>query len=100
MIIKRTKSYSDDPRKKIDDGIYRVADRLDYYVDYADKSNPVVSKASKRWRDRISGYTKPIKKLISGKKEKSYSSLKLKQFSENLSREDKIRIGKFKNRNS
>ena len=67
MLILRDKNYSvEEAKTKFDDGLYKVADRLDKYADYADKSHPVVSKASKRWRDRISGYTKPIKRLIKG----------------------------------
>lgn len=87
MIVLRDKSYSgyqpilgtgyiDSAQIKqgVDDGIYRMADHLDKAVDYADNVHPVVSKASRKWRNRITGYTRPLKKLLRPKKNEKKKS--------------------------
>lgn len=89
MIILRDKNYSGyqplygagyvdsaQIRQNVDDGVYRVADRLDKAVDYAENSHPVVNKASRRWRNRITGYTKPIKKMLTRKKKQNVEGQK------------------------
>lgn len=81
MIIRRDKNYSGyqpthgigyidsaQLRQNVDDGIYRVADHLEKVVDKAGDIHPVVSNASKKWRNRVVGYTKPIKKIINRRK--------------------------------
>lgn len=81
MIILRDKNYSgyQSPsgtnyvdsvqlRQGIDDGIVRVADHLDTAVNSIEGIHPVVDKASSRWRGRIKGYTKPLKKMLGRQK--------------------------------
>jgi hypothetical protein len=81
MIILRDKNYSGyqptfgvgyadsvQIKQGVNGGVYRVADILDKTADYAENSHPIVNKASKKWRNRITGYTKPIKKMLTRKK--------------------------------
>ena len=56
-------------RDGINDGAYALADTLERTADYVSEVNPVVGKASKRLRDRITGYTRPLKKLIKRQKQ-------------------------------
>ena len=82
MIILRDKTYSgyqptygasyngsSQLKQGVDDGIVRVADHLDTAVQSIEGIHPVVDKASGKWRNRIKGYTKPIKRLLGKKKE-------------------------------
>lgn len=83
MIILRDKNYSgyqptfgvsyngsSQIKQGVDDGIVRVADSLDSAVESIEGIHPVVDKASSKWRNRIKGYTKPIKKILGKKKKK------------------------------
>ena len=84
MIILRDKNYSGyqptfgvgyidsvQIKQGVDDGVYQIADILDKTADYAENSHPIVNKASRKWRDRITGYTKPIKKMLTRKKKQN-----------------------------
>lgn len=86
MIITRNKFYSDSGylgdslRQNVnlsrveeigDDLVYRIADVADAGLDYAANSNPIVDKATSKVRKRISGFTKPIKKLITLKRKRN-----------------------------
>lgn len=55
-------------KEGVGNGVYAIADTLDKTADYVSEVNPVVGKASKRLRDRITGYTKPLKKLLKRRK--------------------------------
>jgi hypothetical protein len=65
MLILRDKSYSIE--SNIDSKVVDFADRWDKINEMAENSHPIIKNSSKRWRKRISGYTKPIKKLIGNK---------------------------------
>lgn len=84
MIILRDKRYTADQllgtayhnaQVGVDKNIYRLADTADKVFDTAE-GIPVVDKASKKWSDRVRGYTKPIKKMILRRKDKKYSEHK------------------------
>lgn len=84
MIITRSKCYSDPgPKKKSlwqriklgrrveelgNDLVYKAADVADTGLNYVADSNPIVDKATSKLRKRVSGFTTPIKKLISLKR--------------------------------
>lgn len=84
MVILRNKNYSGyqptfgtsykqgsaQLKQGIDDGIVRTADILDDALDKTEGVHPVVDKVSNKWRNRIKGYTKPLKVLHSKKKVK------------------------------
>ena len=53
-----------------DDLVYKLADVADTGLNYAADSNPVVEKATSKLRKRVSGFTTPIKKLITLKRKK------------------------------
>ena len=54
-----------------DDLVYKLADVADTGLNYAADSNPVVEKATSKLRKRVSGFTTPIKKLITLKRKKN-----------------------------
>ena len=80
MIVLRNKNYSGyqpipgttynsaQLRQSVDNGIVRVADNLEGAVKSIEGIHPVIDRASSRWRGRIKGYTRPIKKILSRKK--------------------------------
>jgi hypothetical protein len=55
-------------RDGIDERTIKLIDGIDKVSDYAENSHPIVNKASKKWRNRITGYTKPIKKMLDRKR--------------------------------
>lgn len=55
-------------RDGIDERTIKLIDGIDKVSDYAENSHPIVNKASKKWRNRITGYTKPIKKMLNRKR--------------------------------
>ena len=55
-------------RDGIDERTIKLIDGIDKVSDYAENSHPIVNKASKKWRNRITGYTKPLKKMLNRKR--------------------------------
>lgn len=55
-------------RDGIDERTIKLIDGIDKVSDYAENSHPIVNKASRKWRNRITGYTKPIKKMLNRKR--------------------------------
>ena len=57
-------SYIDSAQvtQKLDNGFGQSIDHIDRAVDWAGEK-PVIDKVSKKWRDRIKDYTRPIRQM-------------------------------------